>query len=130
MKIAIPIHGSRVMPRFGCTREMLIVTVKEGQRLATKRLTLTPADFVTLPALFRSEQVTVLICGGIHPRFQQALQGQQIHLVWGVVGEWEAVLQAYLNGTLQSDPAFCLCHQHRRGFQGGSRLRRGSQRRR
>jgi predicted Fe-Mo cluster-binding NifX family protein len=125
MNIAIPIYGARVMPRFGCTREMMVVTVEDGRIVSKKPMTMTPEMFFALPAVLAAEQVSVLICGGIDPRFQQAILGQKIQLVWGVIGEWQDVLQAYLNGTLQSDPTFCLCRGHRRGL----RLRKGRQRR-
>jgi len=122
MNIAIPVHGSRVMPRFGCTREIMVVTVEDGRIVSRKRLTITPQTFISLLA---SERVSVMICGGIHPRFQQAIQRQNIQLVWGVVGEWQEVLQAYLNGTLQTNSTFCLDHSARRGyrFRGGQRRR-------
>jgi hypothetical protein len=42
-----------------------------------------------------------------------------------VVGDWQEVLQAYLAGTLQSNPTFCLHH----GRRGGSRVRKRPQRR-
>ncbi len=123
MNIAIPIHGSRVMPRFGCTREILVVTVEDGKIVSSKRLIVTPQTWISFPAKLAEERVSMVICGGIHPRFQQAIQEQNIQLVWGVVGEWQDVLQAYLNGTLQSDPTFCLRH----GPQRGRRFRRGQQ---
>jgi predicted Fe-Mo cluster-binding NifX family protein len=125
MNIAIPIYGSRVMPRFGCTREMIIVSVEDGRIVSTRQVRLTPEIWLALPAVLAAEQVSVLICGGIDPRFQQAILGQKIQLVWGVIGEWQDVLQAYLDGTLQSDPTFCL----RRGSRRGLRLRRGRLRR-
>ena len=128
MKIAIPIHGNRVMPRFGCTREIIVVTVEGGQRVSLKRLTMTPETLVSVPALLTSERVSVMICGGIHPRFQQGLRRHNIRFVWGVVGEWQDVLQAYLDGTLQSNPSFCLRHGH--GFKRGSCFREGQHRRR
>jgi predicted Fe-Mo cluster-binding NifX family protein len=125
MNIAMPIYGTRVMPRFGCTRELMVVTVEDGTIRSRKRLTIPPDMFRSLPAIFASEQISVIICGGIHPRFQQALQRQHIHLVWGVVGEWQEVLQAYLTGTLQSNPTFCARH----GWKGGARVCKGPQQR-
>jgi predicted Fe-Mo cluster-binding NifX family protein len=125
MNLAIPVYGSRVMPRFGFTRKIMVVTVEDGRIVSRKRLKMTPETLISLPAVLASERVSVMICGGIHPRFQQAIQGQNIQLVWGVVGEWQDVLQAYLKGTLQSNPTFCLRHGRRRG----SRFRERQQRR-
>jgi predicted Fe-Mo cluster-binding NifX family protein len=127
MNIAIPIHGNRVMPRFGCTREIIVVTVEGSQIISRKRLTITQEKFISLLEVLASEQISVMICGGIHPRFQQALQEQHIQLVWGVIGEWQEVLQAYLKGTLQSNPAFFPHHGRRR--ESRSRFRGGQQRR-
>lgn len=127
MNIAVPIYGERVMPRFGLTREMIIATVANGKIASDKRLTMTAEMFLTLPKIFIVEQVSVVICGGIHPRFQEAFERQQIQVIWGVIGEWRSVIRAYLDGSLQTDPAFCLHHHgHRRGF----RFRQGQQRRR
>ncbi len=108
MKIAMPVYGNRVMPRFGCTRKIIVVIVEDGSAVATQELTLAPGTLTTLPGLLASEQVSILICGGIHPRFQQMFQAHGIRLIWGVIGDWRDVLQAYLQGTLQTDPAFCL----------------------
>ncbi len=112
MNIAIPVHGNRVMPRFGCTREILIVAVENGKVISKKRLPVTQEMFFSLPDFFGAEQVSMMMCGGIHPRFQQAIQEQNIELIWGLIGEWQEIVQAYLNGTLQSNPALCLHRDH------------------
>ena len=127
MNIAIPIYGERVMPRFGMTREMIIVAVANGEIASEKRLTVTAEFFTTIPHMLIAEKVSVVICGGIHPRFQQAFERQHIQVIWGVIGAWRDVIQAYLNDSLETDPAFCLHrHGHRRGF----RFRQGQQQRR
>jgi predicted Fe-Mo cluster-binding NifX family protein len=126
MTIAIPIYGTRVLPRFGFARDMMLVTVEDGRIVAHKQIELLPQFDAPLAPMLAAEQVSVVICGGIHPRFQEMLREQGINVVWGVVGEWQEVVQAYLHGTLQSDPTLCLC----RGARRGRRLRRGQQRRR
>lgn len=123
MIIAIPIHEDRVMPRFGCTRDIMVISVTDGVVSATKRLTIAPRD---LRPVLAEEQVSLVICGGIHPRFQQQLQQQQIGVVWGAVGPWRDVLQAYLNGTLQHDRNLC---RHHGPTDDGYRLRHRHQRR-
>lgn len=127
MNIAVPIYGERVMPRFGLTRDMIIAAVAEGKIASEKHVAMTAEMFATLPKVFIAEQVSLVICGGIHPRFQQAFESQQIQVIWGVIGEWRAVIQAYLSGTLQTDPEFCL---HRHGCRRGFRFRQGQQQRR
>lgn len=127
MNIAIPIYGERVMPRFGMTREIIIASVADGKIASEKRVAMTAENFMTLPRMLSAEQVSVLICGGIHPRFQQAFEHEQIQVIWGVIGAWRDVIHAYLNDSLETDPAFCL---HRHGFRRGFRFRQGQQQRR
>jgi predicted Fe-Mo cluster-binding NifX family protein len=124
MNIAIPVYGTRVLPRFGYTREMIIVTVEDGRISRHKQIEL-PAQIETpLSPVLAAEHVSVIICGGIHPRFQDMLREHGIGVIWGVAGEWQEVVQAYLHGTLQSDPSLCLC----RGARRGHRLRLRQQR--
>jgi predicted Fe-Mo cluster-binding NifX family protein len=124
MNIAIPVYENRVMPRFGCTRQFIIVRA-EGQKIVEqKQFTLTDEQFGSLPDLLAAEQVAIMICGGIHPRFQHLLQQQQIEVVWGVRDEWRQAVQAYLNGTLQSNPQYCRQHRQQHGFHGNRRHQR------
>ena len=127
MNIAVPIYGERVMPRFGLTCEMIIASVANGNIASDKRLTITAEMFATLPEILSAEQVSVVICGGMHPRFQQIFECQQIQVIWGVIGEWRSVIRAYLDGTLQTDPTFCL---RRHGCRRGFHFRQGQQQRR
>ena len=60
MNIAIPVYENRVMPRFGCTREMIIVSVENGKIVSKKRLTITLQ--AGIPEITASEQVSVVIC--------------------------------------------------------------------
>ena len=116
MNIAIPVYGERVMPRFGCAREMIIVSVDDAANfLLKKRFALEAGDFLSLPGLLTAEQISLVICGGIHPRFQQFLAENKIQIIWGAVGDWRTVLQEYLDGNLQTNPRICK-HQGGRNF--------------
>lgn len=75
INIAIPVYGTRVLPRFGYTREMIIVTVEDGRIVAHKQIELPSQIETPLAPVLAAEQVSVMICGGIHPRFQDILQG-------------------------------------------------------
>jgi predicted Fe-Mo cluster-binding NifX family protein len=118
MNIAIPVYENRVMPRFGCTRQLVIACIQHDEIVEQKQLTLTNESFGELPAILASEQVTLMICGGIHPRFQHLLRQQQIEVIWGVRGEWRQAMQAYLAGTLQSNPQYCRQHRQHHGSHG------------
>jgi predicted Fe-Mo cluster-binding NifX family protein len=121
MNIAIPVYGDRVMPRFGCAREMIIVSVEDEDFLLKKRVSIGPEDFLSLPDFLVAEKISLVICGGIHPRFQQFLAENQIRILWGAMGDWQNVLQSYQNGTLETNPRVCRHHGSRRN----SRFRHG-----
>ena len=38
MNIAILVYGDRVMPRFGCPRKIIVVTVEDDSGVSTTRL--------------------------------------------------------------------------------------------
>lgn len=121
MNIAIPVYGDRVMPRFGCAREITIVSVEDTDFALKKRIALSPEDVLSLPNILQAEQVSLVICGGIHSRFQQLLAKQHIRVLWGTVGDWQDVMRAYLDGTLQTTRCGC---EHRGDGQ-GHRVRQG-----
>lgn len=48
------------------------------------------------------KKVGVVISGGIQERFQEMFLKDNISVIWGVVGEVQEVIQAYLHGKLHS----------------------------
>ncbi len=96
--IAVPCYGSRVLPRFGQAREFFFAEVDLAGRIL-QGLRRQSWDLYEEPNLIHwlcREGVDLVLCGGIHPRFQVALMAEAIGLVWGFRGEVEEVLRQWL----------------------------------
>ena len=114
MKIAIPIFGNRISPRFDFSPEMWIVEVERGEVLRQEKL---PTANLNLPQ--RLEQITSngvdkVICGGIDGFCQNQLGSRGIDVVQDVIGDADIVFDLFMKGRLR--PGLCCERKGRRGF--------------
>ncbi len=107
MKIAIPLFGSRISPRFDCAQKFLLSIVKNDAVIERHEL---PADGLPadgLPALVRVGKllelgVDTMICGGIDRFSDQKLRRHGIKIYAWVTGEVEDALNCFLRGELEA----------------------------
>lgn len=102
MKVAIPLFGSWVSPRFGFAPEMLIVTI-EGRGVSSQHKVLTNH----LTPMQRINQLSdlgieVVICGGIDCFCCRQLNNLGISIVSDVAGEADEALDLFLKGILRT----------------------------
>ena len=114
MKIAIPMFGNRISPRFDFSPEMWIIDVEGGKVVRQEKL---PTAHLNLPQ--RLEQITSngvnqLICGGIDGFCQNQLGSRGIDVVQDVIGEAEIVFDLFMRGRLR--PGLCCEGRGRRRF--------------
>jgi len=101
MKIAIPIFGKRISPRFDFSPEMWIINVEGGKVVRQEKL---PTAHLNLPQ--RLEQITSngvnkVICGGIDGFCQNQLGSRGVDIVQDVMGDAEIVFDLFMKGRLQ-----------------------------
>lgn len=98
LRIAVPCYGTRVLPRFGQAREFYFAEadLAAGTLHGLRRCSWDLVDEPHLVRWLRREGVAAVFCGGIHPRFQVALNAEGIGVVWGFRGEVEEVLRQWL----------------------------------
>jgi predicted Fe-Mo cluster-binding NifX family protein len=114
MKIAIPIFGNRISPRFDFSPEMWIIEVERGEVLKQEKL---PTANLNLPQ--RLEQITSngvdkVICGGIDGFCQNQLGSKGIDIVQDVIGDAKIVFDLFMRGRLR--PGLCCEGKGRRRF--------------
>lgn len=118
MKVAIPLYGSRVSPRFGYTRDFLIVELEGKKEIDRKALTMEINHPARMADRLANEGVSVILSGGMNPHFQEQFRLRNIAVIWGLMGDADDVLATYLDGQVFSGMGPCP----RRG--GRRRMRR------
>jgi len=114
MKIAIPIFGNRISPRFDFSPEMWIIEVERGEVLRQEKL---PTANLNLPQRLEqiaSNGVDKVICGGIDGFCQNQLGSKGIDIVQDVIGDAEIVFDLFMRGRLR--PGLCCEGRGRRRF--------------
>jgi predicted Fe-Mo cluster-binding NifX family protein len=105
MKVAIPIFGNRISPRFDFSPEMWIIEVERGEVVSQEKL---PTANLNLPR--RLEQITSngvdkVICGGIDGFSLNQLGSKGIDVLEDVIGEAETAFDLFMRGRLR--PGLC-----------------------
>lgn len=101
MKVAIPIFGPRVSPRFDFAPALLIFTLQNGRVIERAEISLSTWNLWQRLEKIKEWQVHTLICGGIDGYSERMLRSQKIEVIPWVAGEAEKALQTFLKGKLQ-----------------------------
>ncbi|AJF07477.1 NifB/NifX family molybdenum-iron cluster-binding protein [Geoalkalibacter subterraneus] len=98
IRVALPLYGNRVLPRFGLAREFALADLDcEGDViLGVERCEWPSWRWPSVPEWLKAQGAVGVLCSGIHPRLQQALQDEGLWVVWGFMGEVEEVLKLWL----------------------------------
>jgi predicted Fe-Mo cluster-binding NifX family protein len=102
MRVAIPIFGARISPRFDFAPVLLLLTLEKGKVEAREEVLLSPRDSWRRVEKLKELEVETLICGGIDRHSRQMLEDDQIRVIPWVAGEAEEALHYFLNGTLRA----------------------------
>ena len=116
MKVAIPLFGKWISPRFGFSMEIWILSIEKGKVISQKKISM---DGLALPQWFNqlsSLGVDTLICGGIDGFCYQRLVNLGISVIPEISGEASEALNLFLKGKLQ--PGYRMCKRRGRGFRG------------
>jgi len=127
MKVAVPLFGEDVSPRFGYMNDVLIATIDETGIRTEEIKDVTSLAPWQLPEFLASLGIAKVICGGMHWRFQYMMQRSGIEVIWGVIGPAADALAALQAGRLRNDQ-FLRHGRHGPGGRGRGRRGRGGQR--
>jgi len=101
-KILVPIFGDDVSPRFDLSAEVYILTVDDKGAYQDERIVVLPQiSPEQLCHLILTENVGVVICGGIEEQYYQYLNWKRIRVYDSVIGPWAQAISRYLDGSLQ-----------------------------
>ena len=100
-KLAIPLFGTRVSPRFDCTLQFLLLQIDNGTVLEKRRIEAGGPGREGRIQQLLSQDVTAVVCGGIDVDSLEQLQAAGVRVTSWITGEAEDALQSFLNGTLK-----------------------------
>ncbi len=115
MKIAIPLFGNRISPRFDFSPEVWIITVENGEVVNQKKIPMTNLNLPQRLEQLASNEVKHVICGGIDGFCLSQLGTKGITVLHNIAGEAEVIFNLFLKGRLR--PGFC-CERRGRRFYG------------
>jgi len=110
MLIGIPLAEGNLAMHFGHCEKFAIVDADEttGTVNGTKEMTPPPHEPGVLPRWLAEQGVTLIIAGGMGRRAQDLFSQQGIKSIVGApVASPEALVKAFLDGTLESGENLC-----------------------
>lgn len=126
-KVGITNYLGYVSPVFDVARNLLFVSIRDGQGQIRQEVTLETADPFLRAQKIEDLGVNVVVCGAISRPYEMALSHKGIKVISSVCGPIEDVLSAFLNGTL-GDSKFLMPgftgEQRWRGEYGKGRLKK------
>jgi predicted Fe-Mo cluster-binding NifX family protein len=100
-RIGITHHLGHVSPVFDVARNLLAVSIKDGQAQGREEVTLQAADPYLRAQELKNLGVDAVVCGAISRPYEAALSTKGIKVIGSVCGPLEEVLWAFLDGTLE-----------------------------
>ena len=107
MKVAVPLFGSRVSPRFDCGSALLLAEVSDGAVRATEQVTDQSANTLERVARLRELGVDAVVCGAITMFLWRHLTACGIQVFPWAFCESDKALEALARGELRPDPMQC-----------------------
>jgi predicted Fe-Mo cluster-binding NifX family protein len=105
--VAMPVYRSRIAPVFDFSDSVLLINLennREVERSVMQLKAVPPSERVG--ALTRVG-VRTLVCAGISDLLKTMLEASGIRVIWGVAGEFENVLTAFMRNSLD-EPQFSM----------------------
>ncbi|MCR5273314.1 MAG: DUF134 domain-containing protein [Lachnospiraceae bacterium] len=113
MRVAVTYENGEVFGHFGKTEHFKIYDCEDGKVTGSQVVDTNGTGHGALAGFLKAADVDVLICGGIGGGAQMALNEAKITLYAGASGSTDAVVDAFLAGSLaQVGEANCDHHHH------------------
>lgn len=112
MKIAIPTEGTNVSGHFGKCENFTIYDIENSKVKGKVSVSTAGNQHERLPAYLLSQNVSLVIVGGMGEGARQNLTAKGIDIISGVTGNIDEAVAAFLKGSLVSRDTGCAGHEH------------------
>jgi len=100
-KLAIPIIGEEIVPRFDLTTEVIILTTAKRSDIQDKKIIVLPRSSPDeLCHTLLVQEINTLICGAIEDEYYEFLKWKKIEVFDGVSGAWTLAFERWQTQTL------------------------------
>ena len=111
MKVAVTYENGQIFQHFGHTEQFKVYEIKNKEIISSEVINTSGSGHGALAGFLLSNNIDVLICGGIGGGAKMALAQAGIQLMGGVAGDADAAVNAYLSGKLVFNPNV-MCSHH------------------
>ena len=102
-KVLITLHGNDVASRFDLATEVLIASLdSDGKVVEEKTMVLPQASAEKLCHLILTEEIQVVICGGVEEEYHQYLTWKRVTVMDSIIGPYQRVLARLGEGSLKT----------------------------
>ena len=123
MKVAVPLFGTRVAPRFGFADQLLLAEISNERVDRTTIVTMVVAGWHDRLTGLRDLGVELILCGGFNRRFEPLAQSLGISIIAGLAGDASNLVETYARG--EELPIARCCRRGAPGWFGPGRRGRG-----
>ncbi len=121
MRIAVTYENGEIFQHFGHTEQFKIYDIEDSKIVSSQVIGSDGFGHGALAGFLKTNDIEVLICGGIGGGAQTALANAGIKLYGGVSGNADTAVQAFIDGKLDYNPDVkCNHHEHEEGHSCGS----------
>jgi len=111
IRLALPVFGDEVAPRFCVASEVLVVDVDDGEVASSHTLSLAGIPWPERLSRLSSGGVNVLLCGGFNRGFEPQAHNLGMQVISGLAGDMDQLIDAYCRGEVEQ---FRLCPRQAR----------------
>lgn len=100
-KIAVPVYGEEIVPRFDLSTEVIILTTAQSGEILDKKIIILPrSSSDELCHTLLAQEINTLICGAIEDEYYEFLKWKKIKVFDGVSGRWTHAFERWQTQTL------------------------------
>jgi len=112
MRVALPLFGEDISPRFCFAREMIVIERHGQQEVSRRRVQLNDASWPERFSVLEEHRIDVLLCGGFPRRYLPYASRAGVRVIVGLAGRVEQVAEAFFAGRIE-DWIVGPCHGQR-----------------
>jgi predicted Fe-Mo cluster-binding NifX family protein len=102
-RIAIPVFQTRISPVLDACNRLLVVDIDNGKEIQRADVSLEKMSRGERTETISRWNVDTIICAGVSELMCSYIAGRGVHLICGIAGELEKIIDAYIHNRLDQE---------------------------